>query len=364
MKEITAQEIILQRLARNGLTTSFTQPLDCVHALAGIQSQFQQWAEISIMNRCSADITMQDLAELYSQHHIINLWGQRHTLHMYVKEDWNRVSNLYEPIISNKNYANKRFADDFAYLMAQIANECSKNHLISKATVLAMIEERMQGRYSEEDYFEYTFFALCCLRGIFFGLPEKPYIKTFIGRNRLDIEPWYEDTENATKDLEKSMLRYFQYYGPATLMDFCHWSGLPQSVAKNCLNAVKDKLTTHAYEGREYFTHGDLDSETSNSNVLLLGKFDPLFVSYRHKEWIIPTKLHKQVWRTAGWVEAVIVDGDKAVGTWRHNLKGQKLSLQINEFTKIKATTRKKVLAKAEKLALFWDKTLDSITFA
>lgn len=364
MKEITAQEIIQQRLARNGLTTPFAQPLDCVHALAGIQSQFQQWAEISIINRCVADITMQDLAKLYTQHHIINLWGQRHTLHMYVKEDWNRVSNLYEPILSGKNYANKRFADDFAYLMAQLADKCSQDHLITKATVLAMIEERMKGRNSEQDYFEYTFFALCCLRGIFFGLPEKPYIKTFVGRNRLGIEPWYKDTENAIKDLEESMLRYFQYYGPATLMDFSHWSGLPQSTAKQCIKAVKDKLTKYHYNDKEYFTYGNFDSETSNSNVFLLGKFDPLFVSYRHKEWIIPTELHKQVWRTAGWVEAVIIDGDKAVGTWRHNLKGQKLSLQINEFTKIKATSRKKISAKAERLALFWEKTLDSVTFA
>lgn len=364
MQEISGQEIILQRLARNGLSVPFTQPLDCARALAGMQSQFQQWAEVSIMNRCSSSASTQDLAAFYQSHDIINLWGQRHTLHMYVKEDWDTVSDLYEPVVSGKNYANKRFPDDFAYLMDRIADECSVTHQLPKKKLMALINERMQDRYSEKEGFDYTLTTLCCLRGIFFGLPEKPGIKTFISRSRICAEPWRTDEKRASAALENFMLRYFQYYGPATLADFSHWSGLPQVTAKRCLASLNDKLTTYAYSGRNFFTHKPLENELPGDAVFLLGKFDPLFVSYRHKDWIIPEQLQKQVWRNAGWVEAVILDGEKAVGTWRHTLKGRKMSLEVNQFTKIKAASRKKVQAKAEKLAAFWEKTLDSVVFS
>ena len=113
MQEINEREIICQRLARNGLSEPFSEPLDCVRSLAGIQSQFQQYAEVSIMNRCKCSLTMNDLAELYKSHEIINLWGQRHTLHMYAKEDWDGISDLYEPIITTKDQTYKQHKKDF-----------------------------------------------------------------------------------------------------------------------------------------------------------------------------------------------------------------------------------------------------------
>lgn len=363
MTELNAAEIVLQRLARNGLAEPFAGPLDCVRALGGIQSQFQQWAEVSIMNRCSGRPGLADLAELYRRHEIINLWGQRHTLHMYVKDDWDPVSDLYEPVISAKNYAHKRFADDFNFLMEQIAGECAAGRPLPKARVLALAEERMQGRHSEDDYLGYMLIMLCCLRGIFCGLPEKPGIKSFVGRHKIHTEPWQENAERAAAALADFMLRYFQYYGPASLADFSHWSGLSQKAARGCLDSLKDRLQVYGHAGREYYLHGPWH-EVAGDAVYLLGKFDPLFVSYRHKDWIIPDKLQKRVWRNAGWVEGVVIDGGKAVGTWRHTLKGKKMSLEVSQFGKIKISARKKLKSRAERLAAFWEKELEAIVFS
>jgi len=362
-KETSKQEIAWRRMVNNGLHDPFAHPLECVTALAGIQSQFQQWAEISIMNRCLPGLTMGELAGFYLSHDIINLWGQRNTLHMYVQEDWNKVSDVYLPVLSEKNHTHKRYPDDFTHLMAQVGKQCSAHGHIPKAKVLDMISERMQGRTSASDSFEYVFINFCCLKGIFFGLPEKPGIKTFIGHKRIDAKPWQENKKRAGAALESLMLRYFQYYGPATLADFSHWSGLAQSISRKCLDSLKDRLEIYVHEGRDYFAYGDQGGKEAESEVLLLGKFDPLFVSYKHKDWIIPDELQKQVWRSAGWVEAVVLEGDKAIGTWRHTLKGRKMSMEISPFGKIKTASRKKVQHMAERLAVFWDKSLDLVTF-
>ena len=363
MQTISAQDIILQRLAANGLSRPFPDPLACVRSLAGIQSQFQQWAEISIMNRASSNAEMRDLAALYGSHAIINLWGQRHTLHMYVKEDWNTVSDVYEPELSGKNYAHSRHPDDFARLMECIREECAAGRTISRTEIQALVRERTKGGHPEEEYFDYTLIGLCCLRGIFFGLPEKPGIKTFVGRGSIHREPWQEDAARAEEARRDLMLRYFRHYGPATLADFRHWSGLPAGASRRCLEALKERFAVHSHAGREYYSCPEPEGVAQSSDVFLLGKFDPLFVSYKHKDWIIPAGLEKQVWRSAGWVEAVVIEGSGAVGTWRHTLKGSKMSLAVSPFAKIKAATRRKIQARAEALALFWGKTLDSVAF-
>lgn len=363
MQELTASEIVFHRLARNGLAAPFAQPLDCVRALAGIQSQFQQWAEVSIMNRCPAAAT-HGLADLYARHDILNLWGQRHTLHMYVREDWDAVGDIYEPQLSGKNFAHRRFPEDFAHLQARIADALAENHALPKADVRAMVAERLGDRVTDADYADNLLIHLCCLRGIFFGLPEKPGIKTFVGRGKICAEPRREDETRAARSLESFMLRYFQYYGPATLADFCHWSGLSAQPARRCLDSLRDGLTAYAHGGREYYTHGEPLAEPDETGVLLPGKFDPLFVSYRHKDWAVPPAHEKRVWRSAGWVEAIVLDGPQAVGTWRHTLKGSKLSVEVGQFGKIKAATRKKIAGRVKKLADFWDKQLDAVTFA
>lgn len=363
MQEISAWEIVLQRLARNGLSVPFTSVQECVHALAGIQSQFQQWAEVSIMNRYSGAVSTGELSRLYQDHTLINLWGQRHTLHTYVKEDWDAVCDVFEPALSGKNHANKRLPEDFTRLMERIAGQCSLTHPLSRTRVVELIEEHRTGLHAEEESLVYMLIILSCARGILFGLPEKPAIKTFIGRGRVFENPWQAVEDRSLASLDNFILRYFRYYGPASLADFSHWSGLAQTTAKKRLALLQDDLTACSHNGREYYTHGEAGTPPSEDGLFLLGKFDPLFVSYRHKDWIIPEKLQKQVWRSAGWVEALVIEGDKAMGTWRHTLKGKKMSLEVSQFSKIKTASRKRLKTRAEKLAHFWEKQLDTVDF-
>lgn len=159
------------------------------------------------------------------------------------------------------------------------------------------------------------------------------------------------------------MLRYFKHYGPATLKDFCHWSGLPQGASRQCLDSLDGLLDAHSHDDRDYFTHGAIAGSAPENELFLLGKFDPLFVSYSHKDWIAPPKLQKQVWRNAGWVEAVIIDSSRLAGVWRHAITGKKMSVQVTQFSKLKVPAKRKVQERAERLASFWEKDLDVVTF-
>ena len=356
-------DIALRRLCGNGLLAPFGDPLECVRGLVGIQSQSQQFAELSIRNRCPAGLSTADLSAHYRAHEIVNVWGQRHTLHMYVRDDWDAVCDIYRHRSWGKKY-HELFPEAFDELLERVQREMREGGAILKSALSALVDDRVGALLTEDDYFEYAFIRFCCVDGIFFGQPDKPSIKVFVPYHRVRAEKWQPDEARAARALENVMLRYFAHYGPATILDFRHWSGLSAGETKATFARIENLLSSVACDGRTYYTHGEAPaSDVPQDRLFLLGKFDPLFVSYAHKDWIATEAQAKAVWRSAARVEAVVLEGARILGTWRHEMKGRKLSLNVAPLGKIGVRSRKKIEARAEELASFWDRMLDRVTY-
>ena len=77
------------RLYNNGLIDKFESADMCVESLIGIQCQYQNYALISIYNRTNYK------CNIFSNNNLIKSWGQRTTLHIYHKNDYNLISDLY-----------------------------------------------------------------------------------------------------------------------------------------------------------------------------------------------------------------------------------------------------------------------------
>ncbi|QQO08761.1 DNA glycosylase AlkZ-like family protein [Breznakiella homolactica] len=359
---MNTKDLALERLCRNGLLNPFVSPLDCIRNLGGIQSQFQQFAEVSIRNRCTPSPAIQDLAELYRSHRIINLWGQRHTLHMYTAEDWDLVCHVYHNRFFGKNYRDI-FPKEFAGILENLNRECRDRDRIAKKDVREITNRYMENLLTENDYFEYALIRHCCVTGLFFGLPEKPAIKTFVFHRAVRENRWEKDINRELPAVGELMARYFEFYGPASLEDFRHWAGLTAGLSKKALDLIRDRLSARTFDGTEYYSLGDIPraEKAESGGLFLLGKFDPLFVSYRRKDWIVPEKSQKAVWQSAARVEAVVLDGTKALGTWRHSMKGKQMDLRVFPFGTISAASRKRINRRAEELAFFWGKELGSV---
>ncbi len=356
------KDLAAERLFRNGLPAPFTSPQDCIRNLGGIQSQFQQFAEISIRNRCAPAPSVHDLAELYRNHRILNLWGQRHTLHMYIKEDWDTICHVYHNRFYGKKYR-ELFPAEFDGIMKQLGRECQERNSISKKDLLEMAIPRVEHLLTENDYFDYALIRHCCVTGLFFGLPEKPSIKTFVSHRKIRDRRWEKDENQELPAAEQLMSRYFEFYGPASLEDFRHWAGLPAGLSKKILDRIRNKLEVRTFDNTEYFSLGNIppSGKARDNKLFLLGKFDPLFVSYRRKDWIVPEEHQKAVWQSSARVEAVVLEGTKALGTWRHIMKGKQMDLQVFPFGIISAASRKRITRKAEELAAFWGKELGTV---
>ena len=219
----------------------------------------------------------------------------------------------------------------------------------------------------------YTLIIQATLTRMLFGLPEMPYTKSFVHYKSINKKKWEFNTDKHKETLKNIMLRYFTYYSPATLANFCHWSGLKKSFVEENFKEIKDSLEEFSFDNKKYYLPKndkdflflkDNNTFKDNKEVLLLGKFDPLFVCYKHKDWIASPSQEKEVWRSSAIIESVLLMGNRLSGTWRYETKGKNMNFNFFMFEKINASEKKKISEKAETLALFQKKNINEINFS
>ena len=139
------------------------------------------------------------------------------------------------------------------------------------------------------------------------------------------------DSKKINSDL---IYRYFKYYGPATRQDFLHWSGLKYKEIKEDLDKYIKKAKYLSIDKKKYYYESLPDcKEVKISYPIILGKFDPLLISYSDKEWILNGKNKTLIWKAAGQIEGVILFSKGLKGTWHYSLKGNKIIFEINEIS-------------------------------
>lgn len=139
MRSLTNAEIAHNRLLNSGLLQSkFSSAEDATRALFGIQSQYQQFGEISLFNRVP-NLTKENLQMAYDDKGIIKIWGQRMTIHMYTPDDWFYVHDVY----ANKNNWLRKHADslgrDLDEILVQMEELLLREDKVSKESFAALL---------------------------------------------------------------------------------------------------------------------------------------------------------------------------------------------------------------------------------
>lgn len=117
-------------------------------------------------------------------------------------------------------------------------------------------------------------------------------------------------------------LRYFRSHGPATVHDFAWWTGLRVSDARAGLAAVADRLDDLTAGGTTYYLDPDtpkrLAAARDAGRVRLLPGFDELVLGYQDRSAVLPAEHADRVVPGGnGMFRGTVVDGGRAVGTWR-----------------------------------------------
>ena len=181
------------------------------------------------------------------------------------------------------------------------------------------------------------------------------------GRNVTFVRPdrWLRQTlpvmdpERARRDF---MRRFLRAYGVASYDDLYRW--LEHSrVAKELLQSSRDELVEVEVEGRPAFAlEREIDALTTRQRprgVRLLPAFDPYVIGPRPREAVVPTACIPQVFRPQGRVRPVVLVDGRAAGVWSHELRGQRVRVDVKLFAELGRQLRKTLAEEVEQLAAF-----------
>lgn len=304
------------RLYNNGLIDKFESADMCVESLIGIQCQYQNYALISIYNRTNYK------CNIFSNNNLIKSWGQRTTLHIYHKNDYNLISDLYRQSDNWVYKYAKHLKIDYSKYLNSITDFFYENN---KKTIEKLEIQNIIPKYKSKEIMAWScLLILATYHKVLYGILNEEDKKIY---KQNDIV----DSKKINSDL---IYRYFKYYGPATRQDFLHWSGLKYKEIKEDLDKYIKKAKYLSIDKKKYYYESLPDSkEVKISYPIILGKFDPLLISYSDKEWILNGKNKTLIWKAAGQIEGVILFSKGLKGTWHYSLKGNKIIFEINEIS-------------------------------
>ncbi|MBC2164878.1 winged helix DNA-binding domain-containing protein [Listeria booriae] len=349
------------RIAKSGLVEGFDSVEACAKKLIGVQAQYQQFGEISLFHRVSSGVTLDGLNRVYADGGLIKLWGQRTTVHLYGVDEWENLNAIYAP---RRTWVRKHCEElgvDLDDVLGKIDSLARTKRYVGKDEIAALLGEQAKKLMTWGGVL-----IEASLTGGIYAVPERPKTRFYAHRKWISnesVESWTGDHAGAMEDF---LYRYFACYGPATLADFRHWSGLPNYVFMDAFRGIEERLERFDVDGKQYFLPvGDVDLARQDvvSDVKLLGKFDPLFVSFADKGWFADLKYEREIWRTAGHIEAVILIDGEIRGTWRYVIKGQNIAFTCYLFGGLSVSDKKRVKMEAERLAGFLEKELQAVSF-
>ncbi|MBM9832220.1 winged helix DNA-binding domain-containing protein [Enterococcus faecalis] len=306
MDKVSSLDIIIQRFYNQGLTHAFTSIEELLTAALGIQSQYINHGLFNLAIRLHLEKDQKVYQTLES---VILAWGQRQTYHFYSKPIWQKMTSfLAEDQIWVKNYFQKENLD-LDKALEELRGKLAQPQLRSQLAL-------SYGDRWNKLFIWSALFLQASRQGQLYQklLPE----------DRLVI--WEESTLLAPLEVSKEMLEaYFSFYGPATIADAAHFFGIKQAQIHRADLAGLKKVS---YGNRAYYFK-NWQTDVSLPEVLVLGKFDPLLIAYKHKELLIAPEAQAQVWKKGGQIAALILIRGQFCGTWTmaHQAKGVRFTV-------------------------------------
>ncbi|MEQ8299481.1 MAG: winged helix DNA-binding domain-containing protein [Hyphomonas sp.] len=370
---ITNDQVRWFRFRRSGLLDPHDSPADAARQLIGIQAQAPISADLALFNRVE-NVTLSSLENARNaDRQLIRMWGQRNTVHIYAAEDWPLLHHsIRDRSVIEQKLKKSSLMRSFEQLVRESEERLENGEQLTFKTISAFDEyktildakDQWMGAVKENAFPDWLIAAAVIMRLVRKGVvchgPDAGSESTFVHRHHwLPDLGWTEDEADIRPIVAN---RYLRSYGPATPKDISAYFGNTIPQVQKWIDAARDALVVVDRAGTESLARAaDLEVLSEQPPpadewpVQLLHRFDPYVlgtVGIKDKDWLIDADAIKQVWRPGGYIEAVILDGGRVVGTWRYARKTKGLHFLVKPFRtmsqRLDSEVRKRIKATAE----------------
>lgn len=326
-------DIGLYRLYNQGVAgAGFEEPGQVVTHLGAVQAQDYPGALWSLglrMKQATPALIQQAIAGRT----IIRTWPMRGTLHFVAAADVRWLLKLLTPRIISATASRLRYLeiDDKVLGTSKelIVKALEGGKQLTRPEIYQVLERgnispagqrgiHIIGRLSQE--------GLLC-----FGTHQGKQ-PTFVL-----LDEWLPRTRELARDeaLAELAKRYFTGHGPATLADFERWAGLKTSDARAGLEMVKAELHREEVAGQTYWLPQNTPPMPGKQpSLYLLPGFDEFILGYKDRSAVFePQDVSKIIPGGNGMFLPTIVSNGRVVGTWKRDLKKDKIVIKPVPFT-------------------------------
>lgn len=155
---------------------------------------------------------------------------------------------------------------------------------------------------------------------------------------------------------------YFSSRGPASLKDFCWWSGLGQREAALAQELVGQGFGSFSREGLTYiYPETGFEGAGQSDSVLLLPAFDEFIICYANRSAVITQKEMARVISSNGIFRPILVVQGEVVGIWKREIKKEVLRLTVLPFKPLSKKQEAICKQQAKRLGQFYGKQIEVI---
>jgi uncharacterized protein YcaQ len=362
---ITVDQLHAWRLSRHSLLERAARPqwLDVVTRLGGLHAQVMSAGELIAGARVDG-LSPEDIrAALWQERTLVKTWAMRGTLHLLPAREY----GLYVAALRTKaNYRNEawrkylglRAVDEVDAIIEAVRVALDGRCLTREQLADAVAAQQGLPPHVREILLSGwgSLLKPAAYHGYLCFGPSQGQAVTFVRPDQWLGEPWPE--MDSTAALREIIRRFLATYGPATRDDFALWWGVPPRHIRATFNDLTGELEPVEVGGVKAWalpgTAAQIAALAAPSTVRLLPMFDPfVFAAQSHRRFFYDPPFKDRIYRTAGWISAVVLVDGCIAGVWEYAKGRAGLTVQATLFAPPAAATRAGIEAEAGRLGEF-----------
>lgn len=354
MDKLSNENISRQRLLNQQISETKMQSVEAlVSYLGAVQAQDYAMAKWAIGTRIP-EVTELDVDKALENGQIVRTHILRPTWHFVAGEDLRWMLELTAPHVQRiVNTYNKKLE-----LTAEILSETRKiieealqgnNHLTRSELMIILSQKGIETNGSRPAHimFDAELSGLVC-NGINKG---KQFTYSLIDETIKKHLSFSGD-----EALAQLAFRYFKSRGPATVADFCWWSGFTLTKARKAVEILGTNIDSFSKDGHNYYFTACFNSAKSDESIHFLPAFDEFLISYKDRSASMDTSHYKKVVAGYGIFKPMLIKNGFVTGTWQRTIKKEEVHIQLSFLDAISKSEFEKYAGAAEGFGKFLNK--------